>query len=219
MAPHVGVTAARGRALHGLASGTVRVVVASAAALAPRVSAPERLLDASIDLQPGQDIAPSDLTARLTDAGFTREDPADEQGEFAVRGGIVDLYPAHEARPVRLEFVGDTIESMRAYDPATQRSTAAVDRLTVIPLRDQLDEELGATLLDYLACAKESRLIVSEPDEVRAHIAKLAEQIAASYGDVAAPAGRASRRPSPGPSRTTTAECRQWRTHRRTRPS
>jgi transcription-repair coupling factor (superfamily II helicase) len=199
MAPHVGVTAARARALHGFASGTVRVVVASAAALAPRVSAPDRLLDASIDLRPGQDISPSDLTARLADAGFTREDPVDEHGEFALRGGIVDLYPAHEARPVRLEFVGDTIESMRAFDPATQRSIAAVDRVTVIPLRDQLDGELDATLLEYLACAKESRLVVSEPDEVRVHMTKLAEQIAASYSDVVAPAGGAFRRSPPGP--------------------
>jgi transcription-repair coupling factor (superfamily II helicase) len=198
MAPHVGVTAARARALHGLASGTARIVIASAAALAPRVSDPVRLLDASIDLKPGQDVAPGDLTARLSNAGFRREDPVDEHGEFAIRGGIVDLYPAHEARPVRLEFVGDTIESLRAYDPATQRSIGAVDHVTVIPLRDQLDDELGATVFDYVACAKESRVIVSELDEVRASSAKLAEQVAASYEELAAPAGPPSRRSQTG---------------------
>src|SRR5207249_1920113 len=84
LAPHVGVTSARARALHALAGSSARVVVASAAALLPRVTAPARLLAASLELRPGQDIAPSDLAELLVDAGFTREDPADEQGEFAI---------------------------------------------------------------------------------------------------------------------------------------
>src|SRR5262245_49525206 len=124
LAPHVGVTSARARALHAIARGTARIVVASAAALLPRVTGPDRLLRASMDLKPGQEISPTDLAELLVDAGFTREDPADEHGEFAVRGGIVDIFPAGAARPVRLEFVGDTIETLRTYDPATQRSIA-----------------------------------------------------------------------------------------------
>src|SRR5437867_2913104 len=132
LAPHVGVTSARARVLHALAVGKARVVIASAPALLPRVSAPARLLGASIDLKPGQDIAPTDLAALLVDAGFTREDPADEHGEFAVRGGILDVFPAGESQPVRLEFIGDTIESLRTYGPATQRSSAALDQLTIV---------------------------------------------------------------------------------------
>jgi transcription-repair coupling factor (superfamily II helicase) len=138
LAPHVGVTSARARALHALAGGTARVLVASASALLPRVSAPQRLLAASIDLGPGLDIAPDALGELLVDAGFSREDPADEHGEFAIRGGIVDVYPAGEPQPVRLEFIGDTIESLRTYDPATQRSIKAVDQFTIVPLRDVL---------------------------------------------------------------------------------
>ena len=137
LAPHVGVTSARARALHALATGTARVVVASAAALLPRVSAPERLLGASIDLKPGQDIAPTDLAELLVDAGFTREDPADEHGEFAIRGGISTSFRPARRQPVRLEFIGDTIESLRTYDPATQRSieTDRSDRSARSPLR------------------------------------------------------------------------------------
>ena len=138
LAPHVGVTSARARALHGIGAGTARVVVASAAALMPRISAPRRLLGAALDLKPGQEIAPTDLAELLIDAGFTREDPADEHGEFAVRGGIVDIFPAGEAQPVRLEFVGDTIESMRRYDPATQRSVESIDQVSIVPLQDVL---------------------------------------------------------------------------------
>src|ERR1044071_5883872 len=100
LAPHVGVTSARARALHGVARGSARVIVASAAALLPKVSAPERMLDASLELKPGQDIAPTDLAEQLVAAGFSREDPADEHGEFAMRGGIVDVFPAAATHPV-----------------------------------------------------------------------------------------------------------------------
>jgi transcription-repair coupling factor (superfamily II helicase) len=186
MAPHVGVTSERARALHALASGTGRIVVASAAALLPRVSGPTRMLNAAVDLRPNQDIAPADLGDLLVDAGFSREDPADEHGEFAIRGGIVDIYPAGDARPVRLEFIGDTIESLRTYDPATQRSIQPIDQLTVIPLNDVLSDDRSATLLDYLMRVRESRVIVSERDEVDAHAQKLIQSVQHSYEEAQA---------------------------------
>src|SRR5262245_40486728 len=158
LAPHVGVTSTRARALHAVASGGARVVVASAAGLLPRVTGPSRLVAAALDLRPGQDIAPMDLAELLVDAGFTREDPADEHGEFAVRGGIVDIFPAGAANPVRLEFIGDTIESIRTYDPATQRSLAAVDQVSIVPLRDILQDDRSATVFEYLKRARGSQV-------------------------------------------------------------
>src|SRR5438034_4595735 len=134
LAPHVGVTSARARALHAVGRGTARVVVASAASLLPKVTAPAGLLAAALELRPGQDIAPTDLAELLVDAGFSREDPVDEHGEFTVRGGIVDIFPAGETYPVRLEFIGDTIESLRTSDPSTQRSIAAIVQMPIIPL-------------------------------------------------------------------------------------
>ncbi|HEY2908260.1 MAG TPA: transcription-repair coupling factor [Vicinamibacterales bacterium] len=183
LAPHFGVTSARARALHAVASGTARVLVASAAALIPRVSSPERLMSLSLDLKPGQDIAPTDLAELLVDAGFRREDPADEHGEFALRGGIVDIFPAGESNPVRLEFIGDTIETLRTYDAATQRSIAPIDQITVVPLRDVLNDQRAATVFDYLSRARDSRVILSEADEVGAAGAKLIEQVQHSYDE------------------------------------
>ncbi len=200
LAPHVGVTSVRARALHALAAGAARVIVASAASLLPRVSAPDRLRRASVDLRPGQDIDISQLTELLVDAGFSREDPADEHGEFAVRGGIVDIFPAGDTQPVRLEFAGDTIESMRFYDPATQRSTAAVDRLVAVPLLDVLGDDRSATLFDYLALAHDAHIVVSEPDEVEGQAAKLLEQMQRSYEAISA-ADRALTSTVPAPSR------------------
>jgi transcription-repair coupling factor (superfamily II helicase) len=183
LAPHFRVASARARALHALGSGTARVVVASAAALLPRVSPPARLLGASLELKPGQEISPQDLAAVLVDAGFTREDPVDEHGEYCIRGGIVDVYPAGEAQPARLEFVGDTIESIRRYDPATQRSITPLDQLAVVPLREVFEPPpVSGSLFDYLP--DDTAIYVSERDDVRAHAQKVVEQIAASYAEV-----------------------------------
>src|SRR6478735_7928038 len=112
LAPHFDIASARARALHALTTGQCRLVVASAASLLPRISAPERLDQTAITLTPGQDISPTDLGDLLAAAGYTRQDPVDETGEFCVRGGVVDFFPAGARHPVRLEFVGDTIESL-----------------------------------------------------------------------------------------------------------
>ena len=143
LAPHLGVLSARAKALHSAATGTARVIVASAAALLPRVSSPARLLAASLDLKSGADFDPYALAALLVDAGFTRQDPVDAHGEFCVRGGVIDLYPAGSAQPVRLDFVGDTVESIRHFDPATQRSIGEVGSVTIVPLREVFTAEGG----------------------------------------------------------------------------
>jgi transcription-repair coupling factor (superfamily II helicase) len=181
MTAHFGVASARARALYAIATATARVVVASTAALMPRISSPARLRSASLELKPNQDISPTDLGELLVDAGFSREDPADEHGEFAIRGGILDVYPAGDAPPVRLEFVGDTIESLRTYDPATQRSLAPIDQLAIVPLRDQIGDDLSATFFDHLSRAHDSRVIVSELDEIHAAADKFADQVQNSY--------------------------------------
>jgi transcription-repair coupling factor (superfamily II helicase) len=190
LTPHFDIASARARALHALASGQVRLLVASAAALLPRVSAPARLARLSLRLTPGHDISPTDLGDLLAAAGYTRQDPVDEAGEFCVRGGVVDFYPAGAPLPIRLEFLGDTVESLRTYDPATQRSTGGLDQVHVVPLQEQAGDsdeaDRSATLLDYLQAAGVTTVLVSEPDEVRAHGEKLALQIQASYDEAIA---------------------------------
>src|SRR5262245_21164350 len=94
MTPHFRVAAARARALHAAATGTARLLVASAASLLPRISRPSRLLKASFDLRPGSEIEPLQLADLLVDGGFAREDPVEEHGSFTLRGGIVDVFPA-----------------------------------------------------------------------------------------------------------------------------
>ena len=190
MAPHFDIASARARALHALSTGVARVIVASASSLLPRIAAPQRFKSAALVVSTGFDIAPTDLADLLASAGYTRQDPVDESGEFCVRGGVVDFYPAGAERPIRLEFVGDTIESIRAYDPSTQRSTGTVDQAAIVPLTelpgDPDDVDRSATFFDYLALAGRPAVFVSEPDEVKAHGRKTRDQILASYDDALA---------------------------------
>jgi transcription-repair coupling factor (superfamily II helicase) len=188
MSPHFKVAAARGRALYLAATGQARLLIASAGALLPRVSPPDRLRKASIEIRSGTEIAPHDLADLLADAGFAREDPVEEHGSFAVRGGIVDIYPASDAEPVRLEFVGDMVETLRRFDPSTQRSTSAVDHVVVMPVREIFSGEDDAPdtplvpLLDFLS-ARGVRLLVSEPEQVEEQATRLREQLDASFAD------------------------------------
>ena len=172
--PHLEIASERAGTLYAMARGSARLVVASARALAPRLSQPRELARMGLTLRPGDEIAPHDLGERLGLGGFTREDPVDEPGEFVVRGGVVDIFPAGEARPIRLEFVGDVIESIRQYDAATQRSLAHLDwasappQLELVPDpagRDELALDRSATVRDYVRQAGAS-LVVSEFEDV-----------------------------------------------------
>ena len=178
IAPHFGVASARAAALHAIASGTARIFIASAAALMPRLSAPDSLEAAAIEIKPGMDLDPVALGDLLADAGFTREDPVDEHGEFCMRGGIVDWFPAGADYPIRVEFVGDNVESIRRYDPSTQRSIETVDQASVIPLTEKSG---SATVFAYLPNDRDLTFIVREEEDVIAHAAKLVDQVRSSY--------------------------------------
>ena len=187
MTPHFRIAAARARALVGAASGSVKLIVASAAALLPRVSAPERLLQAAIEIRSGTEIDPQALADLLADAGFTRADPVDEHGSFAIRGGILDVFPASDTEPVRLEFVGDMVETLRRFDPTTQRSTGAVDQVSIVPVRERFeDHDEGLSILDFLASAHGARVIVAERELVEQQARKVREQLDNSYADARA---------------------------------
>jgi transcription-repair coupling factor (superfamily II helicase) len=194
LVPHFRIASARAAALHALTTGSARAVVASGPALMTRMSAPGRLIAASVELKPGADIGPTALADLLADAGFTREDPVDQHGEFCVRGGIVDLFPAGATRPIRVEFVGDTIESIRRYDPATQRSIGLLDEAAVVPLRELFDDAStaqtpgrpappDATFFDYLPPGREVQFLISEESEVRSQVDEFMAQVEASYSE------------------------------------
>jgi len=114
------------------------VVLTTVNALIQRVP-PRRLFDGRVlTLGRGGHIPLDRLQSFFRNNGYFRTDTVREPGEFAVRGGIVDLYPAGAAQPIRLDFFGDTLESLRRFDPLTQRSIGALDRFVLRPVSEIL---------------------------------------------------------------------------------
>ena len=90
----------------------------------------------ALNLRAGEEMALEDLTQHLDSIGYSRREPVEMVGEYSMRGGIFDVFPAEAARPVRLEFFGDEIESIRQFDVESQRSVLKVPSVTLLPLAE-----------------------------------------------------------------------------------
>ena len=127
-------TAARGaRDIAG--SGHPTVVVASVRALLQRL-APWRDIGAPLVVRPGERLDVRETTSWLAASGYRREPQVEHRGEFAVRGGIVDLFPSTSDSPVRIDLFGDEVDRLTAFDVADQRSTGALDAAVVYGCRE-----------------------------------------------------------------------------------
>jgi transcription-repair coupling factor (superfamily II helicase) len=135
------------------------IVLAPIAAVRQRFMPRSRFESASFALQSGDEVGWERLQERLFRLGYERHDVVSAVGEYAVRGGIIDLFAATADAPIRIEFVGDTIESMRAFTIESQRSNAGVDALRVTPWAD--DSDVSATLFDYLT--DDAIVVLEEP--------------------------------------------------------
>jgi transcription-repair coupling factor (superfamily II helicase) len=123
-------------ALRSMLRSDVQIIVTTPQAIVPYVMSRAQLQQASLDLVPGLTLERQECIQRLLRCGYHQVDLVEEWGDFAVRGGIIDFFPPHLLRPIRLELMGDEIEALREFDPATQRSLRAVERMTVVPLRE-----------------------------------------------------------------------------------
>ncbi|HTW26430.1 MAG TPA: transcription-repair coupling factor, partial [Acetobacteraceae bacterium] len=117
-----------------------RIVLTTVNALVQRVPPRHAFRGAAMTLESGGTVDPDALVRFLEANGYGRAGTVMEPGEYATRGGIIDLFPAGEAEPVRLDLFGDVIESIRHFDPATQRSGARVERLALRPVSEVLLE-------------------------------------------------------------------------------
>jgi transcription-repair coupling factor (superfamily II helicase) len=131
-APHL--VGERARALDVLERGGL--VCASAVAVAEGMP-PAASRPAPIELARGVDAPLEELAERLALAGYARVDRVDDRGEFAVRGGLVDVFPTTGREPIRIELFGDEIESIRAFSPFTQRALRTVERAVVYPAAER----------------------------------------------------------------------------------
>ncbi|MGB3225489.1 MAG: transcription-repair coupling factor [Desulforhopalus sp.] len=169
LSPDQLTTSARLSTLYRLKEGSGCIMVTSIEALLRRIMPANLLTSVAEYLMAGEDCDQDDLLKKLSYLGYENVALVQSVGDFSVRGGIIDIYPPpftiendtlHEG-PVRLDFFGDTIESLRSFDPFTQRSTADISEATLLPVTD--------LLFDY-----------SSPN-IRKRLAKLFEQYGEEY--------------------------------------
>jgi transcription-repair coupling factor (superfamily II helicase) len=124
-------------ALTGRAPGANQplIVLTTVNAIVQKVPAADFIAASSLALQPGNVIAMQELIERLEISGYVRAGTVTDPGQYAVRGGILDLYPPG-GEPIRLDFFGDTLEQLRAFDPATQRSEGRREWLSLLPMSE-----------------------------------------------------------------------------------
>jgi transcription-repair coupling factor (superfamily II helicase) len=131
-----------------LAAGAPVVVVATPAALDAEVRAPADFAAQTLRLAVGDSLDRELLLEAFERGGYERADTVVEVGQWSLRGGIVDVFSPSHASPARIEFFGDEIESIRLFDPTSQRSSERLDELLVLPLAQ--NGEAPGRLLDYL---------------------------------------------------------------------
>jgi transcription-repair coupling factor (superfamily II helicase) len=136
LSPHPEIQEARAVALWKIATGEATVVIVPAAAAAIRLRTPEYYAGLARTLRRGEPLDVDQLLVHLNSVGYTRVDVVEMPGEYAVRGGILDVYPPESDRPLRVELFGDEIESIRKFDPATQRSQMSTDDIVLLPLTE-----------------------------------------------------------------------------------
>ena len=137
--PNAEIIAIRVASLARLAVGARKgptVVLTTVNSILQRLPPREFIRRSLKTIAPGQRIDMNGLTQRLNLAGFRRTGTVMEPGEYAVRGGILDLFPPGRSSPVRLDFFGDTLEHMKAFDPESQRTGKIVQRLTLMPVSE-----------------------------------------------------------------------------------
>jgi transcription-repair coupling factor (superfamily II helicase) len=133
-----------------LAAGEPVVVVVTPAGLDTALPAPAEFAARTLRIGVGDRLERELLLEAFETAGYERADTVVEVGQWSVRGGIVDVFVPSHPSPVRLEFFGDDVESIRHFDPTTQRSTDSLDELLVLPLAAAEDAPGAARLLDYV---------------------------------------------------------------------
>ena len=146
LSPHPEIQEERAVALWKIATGAASIVIAPIAATTVRLRPAEFYASLGKSVRRGDTIDTEPLLAQLNTLGYSSVDVVEMPGEYALRGGILDVYPPEADRPLRIEFFGDEVESVRKFDPETQRSSSPVDEAVLLPLTETpvSEDVLGA---------------------------------------------------------------------------
>jgi len=136
LSPHPEIQEQRAHALWSIATGGANLVVTPIKAAAMCMRTAEYYAGLARTLRRSETMDPDSLVEHLNIVGYTKADVVEMPGEYALRGGILDVFPPEAERPARIEFFGDEIESIRSFDAGTQRSLASRDEVTLLPLSE-----------------------------------------------------------------------------------
>ena len=179
----------RARVMRKLLDDEPVTVVTTIGALMDRVLPLSKLKESLIRIVPGMELDPEELTQRLTDMGFTRNYQVEAPGEFAVRGGIIDVFNLSDDAPVRLEFFDTEVDSVRSFDSVSQRSVENLKSFTVYPAseyvfsREEREDAVKAIEKDLKKRLKylEGKELFSERNRLSSDIAEFTEGVRETY--------------------------------------
>ncbi len=134
LSPHSEISEQRAAGLWRLAGGAPGITIAPVGSALVRTAPAEFYRQLALTLRTGEETPLEDVVAHLESIGYERREPVEMAGDYSVRGGILDVFPAESARPARVELFGDEIESIRRFDIDTQRSVVKIPEVTVLPL-------------------------------------------------------------------------------------
>lgn len=153
LSPHSEIIEQRAIGLWRLSTGRAPVTVAPIASALLRTHPAEFYRQLALTLRVHDELPLEDVTAHLESIGYEQREPVEMTGEYSVRGGILDVFPAESEKPVRVEFFGDLIESIRRFDVETQRSILKVNEAALLPL---LEHPRSRSLFSELAAHVEA---------------------------------------------------------------
>jgi transcription-repair coupling factor (superfamily II helicase) len=136
LTPHADIQQARATTLWKLRNKQADIIVASIRSLSTRLAPPSQFDTYSLHIAAGEDLSQDLLMEHLGNAGYLRQEPVGAPGEFSIRGGIVDIFSPLMRNPVRIEFFGDSVDSIREFDLDDQRSRGPVQRIDILPMQE-----------------------------------------------------------------------------------
>jgi transcription-repair coupling factor (superfamily II helicase) len=176
LSPHPDVQEQRASALWKLSTGAVDILIAPVESAALKLFDRDYYAGLALMLRRGEEVDLEVLTAHLAGVGYTQMDLVEMPGQFTRRGGILDVYSPESDRPVRIEFFGDEIETIRKFDPETQRSQSGLDETELLPLTE-------TPVTEHLLAAVNARLSKQRIEmEAGAEEEEMAAEAAAASG-------------------------------------
>jgi transcription-repair coupling factor (superfamily II helicase) len=176
LSPHPEIQETRAATLWKIATGQARLVIAPVEAACMKLFSRDYYRALALHLKTGEEYMPDMLVEHLLSVGYAKVDVVEMPGQVTLRGGILDVYSPEMDRPVRIDFFGDEIESIRKFDPETQRSSSPLDHALLLPLTETpVTEKLLTAINARLTRAGTAGAVIEggeEPAELLTHVSK-----------------------------------------------